>query len=200
MLYIDQATDTLLVNKVKDDNDEKALEELIVRHSGIYVHMIKRFGGKSLNNLQINDMLDDKNYQIYKAALEFDDTKTKFSTYLAIKTKYLCLTHKTNNKKNSNIFNFDDFEFSLEDKGYNPSETLSRNEFLSKIFSLIENHQDLRVKTIFKERYFSNTNGKLKAWKDIAQKVDLSIQGCINIHNKTVKEFQEKITDEQFTF
>ena len=200
MLYIDQATDTLLVNKVKDDNDEKALEELIVRHSGIYVHMIKRFGGKSLNNIQINDMLDDKNYQIYKAALEFDDTKSKFSTYLAIKTKYLCLTHKTNNKKNSNIFNFDDFEFSLEDKGYNPSETLSRNEFLSKIFSLIENHQDLRVKTIFKERYFSNTNGKLKAWKDIAQKVDLSIQGCINIHNKTVKEFQEKITDEQFTF
>ena len=162
--------------------------------------MIKRFGGKSLNNIQINDMLDDKNYQIYKAALEFDDTKSKFSTYLAIKTKYLCLTHKTNNKKNSNIFNFDDFEFSLEDKGYNPSETLSRNEFLSKIFSLIENHQDLRVKTIFKERYFSNTNGKLKAWKDIAQKVDLSIQGCINIHNKTVKEFQEKITDEQFTF
>jgi DNA-directed RNA polymerase specialized sigma24 family protein len=200
MLYIDQATDTLLVNKVKDDNDEKALEELIVRHSGIYVHMIKRFGGKSLNNIQINDMLDDKNYQIYKAALEFDDTKSKFSTYLAIKTKYLCLTHKTNNKKNSNIFNFDDFEFSLEDKGYNPSETLSRNEFLSKIFSLIENHQDLRVKTIFKERYFSNTNGKLKAWKDIAQKVDLSIQGCINIHNKTIKEFQEKITDEQFTF
>jgi hypothetical protein len=200
MLYIDQATDTLLVNKVKEDNDEKALEELIVRHSGIYVHMIKRFGGKSLNNIQINDMLDDKNYQIYKAALEFDDTKSKFSTYLAIKTKYLCLTHKTNNKKNSNIFNFDDFEFSLEDKGYNPSETLSRNEFLSKIFSLIENHQDLRVKTIFKERYFSNTNGKLKAWKDIAQKVDLSIQGCINIHNKTVKEFQEKITDEQFTF
>lgn len=200
MLYIDQATDTLLVNKVKDDNDEKALEELIVRHSGIYVHMIKRFGGKSLNNIQINDMLDDKNYQIYKAALEFDDTKSKFSTYLAIKTKYLCLTHKTNNKKNSNIFNFDDFEFSLEDKGYNPSETLSRNEFLSKIFSLINNHQDLRVRTIFKERYFSNTNGKLKAWKDIAQKVDLSIQGCINIHNKTVKEFQEKITDEQFTF
>ena len=81
MLYIDQATDTLLVNKVKDDNDEKALEELIVRHSGIYVHMIKRFGGKSLNNIQINDMLDDKNYQIYKAALEFDDTKSKFSTY-----------------------------------------------------------------------------------------------------------------------
>lgn len=200
MLYINENIDTLLVNKVKNFNDEEALQQLIVRHSGIYIDMIKRYGGKSLNKIQINDMLDDKNYQIYKAALEYDNNKSKFSTYLAIKTKYLCLTHKTNNKKNSNIVNFDEVEFNQEDKGYDPSEESSRNEFFAKIVNLINNHQDFRVKTIFKERYFSNTNGKLKAWKDIAQKVDLSIQGCINIHNKTVKEFQEKITNEQFTF
>ena len=74
MLYINENIDTLLVNKVKDFNDEEALQQLIVRHSGIYIDMIKRYGGKSLNKIQINDMLDDKNYQIYKTTNQTKNT------------------------------------------------------------------------------------------------------------------------------
>ncbi len=196
MYFINEEIDTLLIDKVKMYNDEKALCELINRHSGIYINIINRYGGKSLNQSQIKDMIDDKNYQIYKAAIEYNFSKSKFSTFLANKTKYICLTNKTNNKKNSNIVNFDDIEWNQGDGRFDPSEESSRNEFFSKIFNLINHHKDLRVKAIFKERYFSNTNGKLKAWKDIAEKVDLSIQGCINIHNRAVKEFQEKIINE----
>jgi RNA polymerase sigma factor (sigma-70 family) len=195
-----QDSDPLLANLVKKSNDENALRELIFRHSGIYLDMIKKFGSRSLSHNQINDMVEDKNYQIYKAALEYDESKSKFSTYLALKTKYLCLTNKTNNKKNSNIVNFDEIEFTQEHNGFDPSEESSRNESFLKIFNLINNHHDERIKLIFNERYFSNTNGSLKPWKQIASKVGLSIQGCINIHNKTIKEFQEKITNEQLNF
>jgi hypothetical protein len=110
------------------------------------------------------------------------------------------LTNKTNNKKNSNIVNFDEIEFTQEYKGFDPSEESSRNESFLKIYNLINNHYDERIKIIFRERYFSNINGSLKPWKQIASKVGLSIQGCINIHNKTIKEFQEKITNEQLNF
>jgi RNA polymerase sigma factor (sigma-70 family) len=195
-----QDSDPLLANLVKESNDEGALKELISRHSGIYLDMIKKFGSRSLSSNQISDMVEDKNYQIYKAALEYDESKSKFSTYLALKTKYLCLTNKTNNKKNSNIVNFDEIEFTQEYKGFDPSEESSRNESFLKIYNLINNHYDERIKIIFRERYFSNTNGSLKPWKQIASKVGLSIQGCINIHNKTIKEFQEKITNEQLNF
>ena len=46
--------------------------------------------------------MEDKDYVIYKAALEYKpESKAKFSTHLANKTKYMCLTQKTKNKKNS---------------------------------------------------------------------------------------------------
>jgi hypothetical protein len=57
-------TDTELANRVKEENDEKALLELISRHSGIYVDMVKRFGYKSLSVDQVGDILDEKDYNI----------------------------------------------------------------------------------------------------------------------------------------
>ena len=96
-------TDTDLTILVQRNNDEIALQELISRHSGIYVDMLKKFGYKSLSYNQINDIMQEKDYVIYRAALEYNPEKAKFSTHLANKTKYMCLTQKTKNKKNTNI-------------------------------------------------------------------------------------------------
>ena len=93
-------TDTDLTVLVRENNDELALQELISRHSGIYVDMLKKFGYSSLSVNQICDIMQDKDYVIYKAALEYNPQKAKFSTHLANKTKYMCLTQKTKNKKN----------------------------------------------------------------------------------------------------
>ena len=59
--------------------------------------------------------------------------------------------------------------------------------------SLINGPPDSRVKTIFKERYFGGERGKLNTWKNIGDKIGLSAQGCINIHDKTLTEFQKQI-------
>ena len=64
-------TDTDLTTLVKKDNDELALQELISRHSGIYVDMLKKFGYNSLSFNQISDIMEDKDYVIYRAALEY---------------------------------------------------------------------------------------------------------------------------------
>lgn len=186
--------DSLLVGKIQSNNDESALQELISRHSGIYIDMVRRYGANSLTCNQIADIMSDKDYQIYKAALEYDKTKCKFSTYLALKTKYLCLTGRVNNKKNENILNFDDIEYSQQCSGNSPSEEFEFNESLKQVIRLIDNHHDERVKKIFKERYFSSLNGKLKPWKEISKTVDLSIQGCINVHDRALEEFQKKIS------
>ena len=201
-------SDFYLVEKIKTSHDEPALKELIARHSGIYRDMIRKFGEKSLSSTQIMDMMDDKDFQIYQAALEYDDTKSKFSTFLALKTKYVCLSNKTRNKKNSKFVNFDDVEFEYNENevfdngnfgSEDPSQKTLKKEFLQKICHLIETHPDPRVVLLSKERYFSSTNGKLAPWKEISPKINLSIQGCINIHNRTIKEFQKKITNEPIT-
>jgi hypothetical protein len=40
-------------------------------------------------------------------------------------------------------------------------------------------------------RYFESK--KLTPWKKIAKKLDLSIQGCINIHNKHLTEIKKYV-------
>ena len=197
---IAELTDSDLTEKIKESNDGDALSELISRHSGIYVDMLKKFGDRSLTENQISDIMGDKDYVIYKAALEYDPEKAKFSTHLANKAKYLCLTQRTKNKKNNLISNYDDLEFCQKDETLNPRDQYILNDSFGRVLNLIEKHQDKRLKIIFHERYFCGKKGKLKPWKQVAEKVNLSAQGCINIHNRALKDIKNKIKNEKIKF
>ena len=197
---IAELTDSDLTEKIKESNDGDALSELISRHSGIYVDMLKKFGYRSLTENQISDIMGDKDYVIYKAALEYDPEKAKFSTHLANKAKYLCLTQRTKNKKNNLISKYDDLEFCQKDETLNPRDQYILNDSFGRVLNLIEKHQDKRLKIIFHERYFCGKKGKLKPWKQVAEKVNLSAQGCINIHNRALKDIKNKIKNEKIKF
>ena len=198
---IAELTDSALAEKIKVNNEDgEALNELISRHSGIYVDMLKKFGYKSLSQNQISDIMGDKDYVIYKAALEYNPEKAKFSTHLANKTKYLCLTQRTKNKKNHLISNYDDLEFCQKDDSLNPQEQYLFNDSFARVLNLIEKHDDKRLKIIFHQRYFGGKQGKLKPWKQVAEIVNLSAQGCINIHNRALQEFKNKIKNEKIKF
>ena len=41
-------------------------------------------------------------------------------------------------------------------------------------------------------RYKDGVRNKLTPWKKIAKKLKLSIQGCINIHEKFIKEIKKE--------
>ena len=192
--------DILLAKEVKDHQDENALKCLIERHSGIYIDMIRKIGGKSLSLTQIGDMMDDKDYNIYQAAIEYDPEKSKFSTFLATKTRYICLTNKTRNKKNYNFVDFEEASFHIESKDLQPDEESSKKELYGKIELLIDNHEDEKVKTLFKERYFSTKNGRLRPWKFVAPLIGLSIQGCINLHNTSLEKIRKTITNGEIKF
>jgi DNA-directed RNA polymerase specialized sigma subunit len=200
---VNEETDEYLVTRVKDEKDNDCLKELISRHSGIYVDMIRKFGGKALTDTQSNDLMSEKDFNIYMAAMTYDSSQSKFSTYLANRTKYKCLTNKTANKKSSHIVNFDDVEYDCETPENNPCESTQDNEsikFLADIIKQIESHPDPRVATVFKQRYFSTQNHKLKPWHQIASILNLSIQGCINLHDRTIKELQKNVQYEQNPF
>ena len=197
---IEDLTDCALTDLIKEDNNEDALNELISRHSGIYVDMLKKFGFKCLTSNQVQDIMSEKDYVIYKAALEYDENKAKFSTHLANKAKYLCLTQKTKNKNNKISSNFEDVQFSQKDKGCNPAESCDLNDSFARILNLINKHKDKRLQTIFHERYFCGRRGKLKPWKEVAKKLNLSAQGCINIHDKAIKELNYRINNETIKF
>ena len=50
------------------------------------------------------------------------------------------------------------------------------------------------------ERYFCGKRGKLKPWKEVGRKINLSAQWCITIHDKAIQEFSHKIENEKIKF
>ena len=102
----------------------------------------------------------------------------------------MCLNASNKNKKyielNDNTY---DFEAIKDDKEITTS---SLQELILKDFQLeIKNHPDPRIKKIFEMRYSGNK--KLVPWRKISKKMNLSIQGCINIHNSALKSISKNI-------
>ena len=183
-------TDLHLINKVKEEGDSFSVKELIDRHSGIYVEMVNKYLPDDMDGIMKNDVLEDKNFCIYDAAIKFDESKnTKFSTYIGNLARWKCLNIFNKNTKFPQCSVDQTFESNVScDSATNKIQT---KEDIERIFLAIDLIKDNRAKKMFKMRY-KNTK-KLTPWKNIAKKLDLSIQGCINIHNKHLTEIKKYV-------
>ena len=184
-------SDYTLISNIQEENDEDSLLEIIDRHSGIFHTMVNQFMSHPHCSLDKSLLVGEKDSTIYSAALNYDPTrKTKFSTHLANQTKWKCLNILNKKKKNK--------EFQLDDNS-NYDEPFS-DGFLREIdkgeaFSLfnkcLKREKDERVKKILDLRYGVDNN-KLTPWRKIAKELDMSIQGCINIHNRFINKVKKE--------
>ena len=88
-------SDSQLIKEVKSNNDSKALEELIHRHTGIYCEIVNRYN--YMPQLEKNELINDKIYNIYQYILKYNESKnTKLSTYIGECVKYECMDILTN--------------------------------------------------------------------------------------------------------
>tara|TARA_Y100000361_G_scaffold151359_1_gene168650 strand:+ start:7208 stop:7792 length:585 start_codon:yes stop_codon:yes gene_type:complete len=188
-----------LIKKIQKSNGvcNDELKELVDRHSGIYIEVVNRYTPstpKDLHSLK-DDLISDKDYYIYRAALRFDESKnTKFSTFLGNEARWICLNqfNRSKNRKESapldsliNTLSLDDERKSLTDK-----------DILDKIFKFTKQSEDKRVHKIFESRYRNSTKNKLTPWSIVSGSVNLSIQGTINLHNKTINSIKQILQKE----
>lgn len=190
-----QTQDNDLIDAVQANpsTSSNELQELIDRHSGIYMDIVNNYIPSNCNFLNKSDILEEKNYRIYLAALKYDEDKgAKFSTYLGNETKWMCLNLFNKNKKHQYI--------SIEEERCLDETEQSLDEFdqdfFDKIISLAEQHPDARVFRIFKNRYIDGNLNKVMSWQKIAKNLNMSIQGCINIHNSALEYFKNKLNKE----
>jgi RNA polymerase sigma factor (sigma-70 family) len=189
--------DLKLIKKIKKTGDEESLSKLIERHSGIYIDMVNKYIPNSIEGVDKEDLIQDKDFTIYESVLKFDENKnTKFSTYVGNVARWKCL-NTYNKKRKFPQESIDMAVFPLK-KHTNPMfkcdfdiENIENREFINKINELIDNTEDPRVKIIFKMRY--GQNKKTVSWKKIAKRLDLSIQGCINIHNNYLNQIKKYV-------
>lgn len=195
---INKLQDNELVKNIKDDKKaEDSLQELIGRHTGIYLDIVNKYtkNGNSTNKL---DLIDEKDYNIYQAALKYkDDRGTKFPTFLGNETKWICL-NKYNKKKKEPQLSIEDIKESdiLENK--NSKISSEELEIFSEAIKFSKSHKDKRVEKIFEMRYITGEKNKVMPWKKISKKLNMSIQGCINIHNSAIEKFKIELKDKNY--
>lgn len=184
-------TDKDYIFRVKENDDKDSLRALVDKHSGIYVEMINRYLYTSENNVAKEDMISEKESFIYNCAKKFDPSiNVKFSTYVGNQIKWKCLNYYNANKN----FSFEDIDFYKNSKdSFSLIDEIEKKETLSFILDIVNSYDDYRAIKIFKERYINCKTNKLTPWKKIAKKLDLSIQGCINIHDKLIKHVKKNI-------
>lgn len=190
-------TDLELINGVKEKNCSDCLQELFDRHSAICVDVYSKYaGGLIKNSVILNDILQQKEYVIYKSAMSYNPDKgSKFSTWLANQMRYFCLNSMNKNRL-----------VATEDESMNAivhSSTLFtqgqdtlNEEKVDFVKNIIAQVKDKRVVKIFKIRYF---NGKRKKtpWAEIAKEMGVSTQTAINLHNKTIKLIRRKMDSKE---
>ena len=195
---INNLEDFQLVENIKENKKtEDSLQELIGRHTGIYLDIVNKYtqNGNLTNKL---DLIDEKDYNIYQAALKYEgDRGTKFPTFLGNETKWICL-NKFNKRKKDPQLSIDDVKES--DKLHPKKEKIKKEdlEVFSEAIKLSKVHKDKRVEKIFEMRYITGEKNKVMPWKRISEELDMSIQGCINIHNSAVEKFKIELKDKNY--
>jgi len=196
---IESMSDGDLIEAIKiRSNSGEYLTELVSRHSGIYLTMVNNYTPpeNSSQKSHKSELISDKDYYIYQAALKYDDSrKTKFSTYLGNETRWMCLN--LYNKEKKQIIT--DIDLNTPPAEELPSEEdaeeiISREDFLKKVMKIVNNDPDSRIAKIFSMRYLEGDNNKLTPWKNIGSNLELSIQGCINIHDKTINKIKKELS------
>jgi len=189
----------LFIKEIQEEkNVESNLSKIIDKHSGIFVEMVKHYVPENSEYSNRDDLLSEKDYHIYKAVKSFDFSKNvKFVTHLGNQAKYLCLNTYNKNKKKPEIncdeIKLDWISFLSEEEHMSNIIKSDSEELFKRINKYLAKHKDERVKRIFELRYFSYKDNKIKPWRLIYKEIGMSIQGCINLHKKTIKELRKVV-------
>jgi RNA polymerase sigma factor (sigma-70 family) len=182
--------DAILVKNIQEKNDEESLKILINKHAGLCNSLYKKYSNPmSVSGVHIQDVIDEKDYIVYKSAMSFDPCKkSKFSTWLYNQVRYQCLNCMNENSHYLTL-DTDKLNYLIEKHTPAQKEYKNINEY---IMNIIESCADKRVESIFKMRYMNGTNKKTP-WNKIAKKLNISTQTAINIHNKAIKLLKTKV-------
>lgn len=179
----------------KGKNVEACLEEITSRHEKLFYKIIHKYTYFRTKECR-SDFIKDKNLLFYNICLDFKcDKKSKFTTFFYNRLKWILIKDYQIFKKKflnqveitNEIENKKDFEY---------KENLSNiSSEVDQAMDFIKKQKDERILKIFTLRYLNGSGNKLMPWHQVCKKVDLSIQGCIDVHNNFLKKISKRRKD-----
>ncbi len=177
-----------LIEKVKETQDSSALSQLIDLHTGVYVSVVNQYASRSdmRSKVDVQDVIDDKAYNIYQFALRFDTSKgMTFGSYVGDRTKNLC--------QNIVYRGAQSVEFNEEIAPSNDTsviDTAEKDSSIETILAQVKGSDSEAFKEIFKLRYCGQ---RPKSWRQIAPLVGMSYEGCRKLYNKHIGAVREHL-------
>ena len=175
--------DERLALNVANNNCDESLKVLIDKHSALCYNICNKYSA-TLNSRGVSfaDILKEREYIIYKAALSFKpDRKAKFSTWLGNFARYHCL-NLINEKKNHFCVEDKELHYHIDKESLSAVETENPKELRDFALNILKQLKDKRIIKVFELRYFSN-EGKV-TWSKISKQMNISIQTAINLHER----------------
>ena len=187
--------DLQLVREVKEAKSEDALLELVERHSGLFYKTISKNLPFSKNSWDVDELVQRKEHLFYEAIETFDpDRNIKFHTWLANKTKYLCLSQRSKLRDEPDFCEFDE-GFGGETH-LSPDAYLSKKEEVERILFLASKRCTPKALEIFEKKYFGGDNRSGLSFTEIAKEMEISPQAVQASHAKTLKVIKKAILNE----
>lgn len=187
---VTKVSDKELVLKIKENNCDDAVKELVGRHTPLIVKIYQKYSGYLRHDNK--DINDNKYYILYNAAISYKPEKNmKFSSWLGTYTRYYCLNIL--NEKNGFIL-LDSKELDYQNDK-TPENSNTENQVSQEYIDYILNTlTDKRIKQVFKLRFFGPE--EKMTWRKIAKLTGFSSQSCINLFNRGKKILKNKIMSE----
>ena len=184
--------DNALINNVKNGQHlNESTKELIHRHSGVYFKVAHQF--KSNPYVSFPDVIDNKDFNIYHAALNYDSSRGSFCNLVGQTARYECLKHIQSRKsKKVTTVGLDEPEVAeYENASDNVIQSVRHQELVATIDSVLAEFpaQDQEV---FRKRL--NGDCGPVSWRTLREGTGYSHQGLINKNIRIVRRLREKLS------
>ena len=187
--------DKRLASRVRRLKCSESLNELIKRHTPLYCSIIRRMCKKYNNWHNAEELLNEKDYTIYQSAVKFNsEINIKFSTFIGNQAKWAYLNRC--NKAKKIIRRETPLIENIKPETHNPFQSIEASETLKVAVNMLEKHPDKRIPRLFELRYRIGKNNKEMPWHLVGKSMDLSAQGCINLHKTGIKFLQNQFKKE----
>lgn len=189
----EEVPDLDLVSKIKSQTDvDSSIEALSKRHGGLFFNMVNRFSIDSMTSTAKNDLVRNQLWCVFEAARTFDPSRnTAFSSHFANVVKFMVLKSNHSIRQCREDAKDDSTLTFLCDLHGSEPPKISNDDISKIIQNAVVGIGDKRAGKIISMRYFSGSDKV--PWKNIARELNLSIQGCINIHDKCLNALRAQL-------
>ena len=187
--------ESTLVKNLKDLDCNQSLLDLHKLHSKLCLSILFKLSKRYSNWFILEELKDEIHHIIYKSAKKYKHNKnTKFSTFLANETKWAFFDKMNAITKSKEKNKLNEMINSFSDKNTNPC----YGDMYEISIDYLKQFHDPRVIKIFNLRYEvgKKDSNKVMPWHEIGSIMNLSSQGCINLHGNGIKFIKEKLEQE----